>query len=314
MNSLVASAPGKVVLSGEYAVLDGAPAISMAVNRRAVAVLTPASGDEATITSVGPAGGTDRNLFDSAVRATQFKRAGDCVFCLDTSAFVDADSGEKFGIGSSAALMVALGRLMAPGAASDSEVGATAAIAHRDFQNGAGSGVDIATSVTGGLIEFRIPDTRVTKVTWPSGLSFALLWSGVAASTRERVGRLKMSEAKPSRLALSDAAAATATAWRSGSAAAVMAAYVEYIDALMNFSVDHGLGIFEAGHEALVQRANADGLVYKPCGAGGGDIGIALATDSAQLKTFVERAAESGFRHLDFDIDMTGVKISREHE
>ncbi len=314
MNSLVASAPGKVVLSGEYAVLDGAPAISMAVNRRAVAVLTPASGDEATITSVGLVGGTDRNLFDSAVRAAQFKRAGDCLFLLDTSAFVDADSGEKFGIGSSAALMVALGRLMAPGAASDSEVGATAAIAHRDFQNGAGSGVDIATSVTGGLIEFRMPDTRVTKVTWPSGLSFALLWSGVGASTQERVDRLKMSEAKPSRLALSDAAAATATAWRSGSAAAVMAAYVEYIDALMSFSVDHGLGIFEAGHDALVQDANADGLVYKPCGAGGGDIGIALATDSAQLNTFVERAAESGFRHLDFDIDTTGVKIGREDE
>ena len=40
-----ASAPGKVVLSGEYAVLNGAPAICMAVNRRAV-VTIEATADE----------------------------------------------------------------------------------------------------------------------------------------------------------------------------------------------------------------------------------------------------------------------------
>ena len=30
------TAPGKLVLSGEYAVLDGAPAVAMAIDRRAV--------------------------------------------------------------------------------------------------------------------------------------------------------------------------------------------------------------------------------------------------------------------------------------
>ena len=70
----------------------------------------------------------------------------------------------------------------------------------------------------------------------------------------------------------------------------------------------------QAIRELFDGLAESRNIVYKPCGAGGGDIGIALATDSAQLNTFVERAAESGFRHLDFDIDMTGVKIRREHE
>jgi phosphomevalonate kinase len=36
----VASAPGKIVLAGEYAVLWDAPAICMAVTRRAVASVT----------------------------------------------------------------------------------------------------------------------------------------------------------------------------------------------------------------------------------------------------------------------------------
>ncbi len=48
MTTVTASAPGKVILSGEYAVLDGAPAISMAVNRRAVVTLTTV-GDDNTV-------------------------------------------------------------------------------------------------------------------------------------------------------------------------------------------------------------------------------------------------------------------------
>src|ERR1043166_3119640 len=34
---MIASAPGKLIVAGEYAVLDGAPAIVVAVDRRAVA-------------------------------------------------------------------------------------------------------------------------------------------------------------------------------------------------------------------------------------------------------------------------------------
>ena len=34
---MIATAPGKLILTGEYAVLDGAPAVVVAVDRRAVA-------------------------------------------------------------------------------------------------------------------------------------------------------------------------------------------------------------------------------------------------------------------------------------
>lgn len=314
MTSLTASAPGKVILCGEYAVLDGAPAISMALDRRAVATLTPDSGVGHGLESIGLAGAADRSLFDCAVAAAGFKKTDECCFVLDTSEFSDAGSEKKFGIGSSAALMVALCRVLAGNETSDSDVGDVAATAHRALQGGTGSGVDIATSVAGGLIEFQMAGNEVTGLTWPPGLTFALLWSGVPVSSKERVDKLSQGVQKQSRKALSVAAASAAVAWKSGDADAVMTAHGEYGDALMCFSVDHDLGIFEAGHEALSRAAIDDAVVYKPCGAGGGDIGIALATNASRLDEFVERACAMGFRHLDCAIDLTGVKLERECE
>src|SRR5690625_1203106 len=48
----VASAPGKVVLLGEYAVLDGAPALVQAVNRRCTVRLSLCAQDHARIEAV----------------------------------------------------------------------------------------------------------------------------------------------------------------------------------------------------------------------------------------------------------------------
>ena len=51
--SVAASAPGKIVLSGEYAVLWDAPAICMAVNRRAVATVSPSDDGECHLVTPG---------------------------------------------------------------------------------------------------------------------------------------------------------------------------------------------------------------------------------------------------------------------
>ena len=314
MTIITASAPGKVVLSGEYAVLDGAPAISMAVNRRAVVTFDPIAENSPAVRSVGLDGRNNTSLFDCVVRAVRFNNASDYSVLLDTSSLVDAESGVKLGIGSSAALTVALVKAMASLMDEKIDVGEAAANAHRDFQQGVGSGVDIATSVAGGLLEFRMQETGVTKLNWPKGLEFALLWSGVAASTRDRVSRLKASDTKPSRARLSAEASAIALAWGSGDADAVVAACGKYNDALMAFSIDHELGIFEAGHDVLAQDALAGGLAYKPCGAGGGDVGIALATAQEQLNKFVTRAEASGFQQLDIECDDNGVQLTRDSD
>ena len=48
-----ATAPGKLVVAGEYAVLDGALAISAAVNKRAKATVKAASSGELLIANTG---------------------------------------------------------------------------------------------------------------------------------------------------------------------------------------------------------------------------------------------------------------------
>ena len=220
---------------------------------------------------------------------------------LDSDAFRDRASGEKIGIGSSAALTVAL--LAALRGTED--VFADAIEAHRRLQQGAGSGVDIATSVRGGLLEYRMDGAAITALQWPAGLHYRLVWSGIAADTRAKLAHLDHTAASKTRTALVQAATTMAKAWRS--ATRVLGEYPAYIESLQQFSVDHGLGIFDAGHDELCAEAAAAGLVYKPCGAGGGDIGILLGRSGEQLDDFMAGRQQT----LDCGLDPVGVKLEQ---
>jgi phosphomevalonate kinase len=305
--AVIASAPGKIVLSGEYAVLDGAPAIVMAVDRRARASLTD---DVGSISHVGAPGYTDEigrfeivngdfrwldgqahfGVVDSVWRAADELRAGAKLIQLDTSDFIDPERHLKIGIGSSAALTVALCAAI-KGSVDSGTIMAIAQRAHGDLQGGAGSGVDIACSLSGGLIEYRMERTSVTALDWPEELSYRVVWTGVVASTRDKLNKLKTGASLPSRDQLAGAAERMADIWKSGDADRIVAEYHHYNDHLRQFSVDHGLGIFDAGHEELWRAASESRLVYKPCGAGGGDVGIVFGTDDAVLDSFIERHA-----------------------
>ena len=306
MSRITSSAPGKVVLCGEYVVLDDAPAVSMAVNRRAIVTLDAA--DELSVRSEGLGGATDRRLFD-CVRHVLGAEQGSGSFCLDTRSFADSEAGIKYGIGSSAALAVALTQALAPQDTDDDSLLQYALQAHLAFQHGSGSGVDVATSFKGGLIEFRI-GAAPRQLTWPDGLYATLLWSGVAASTPARLAKLAEAEPGASYKALAEAAAEIAGIWAAADAVNLLAAYRDYIHALKRFDIDHGLGIFDAGHDALVRLNSPSSTVYKPCGAGGGDIGVVLGTDRDAVRAFAQRAASKGFRDLDMKLDPQGVLLN----
>jgi phosphomevalonate kinase len=313
-----ASAPGKVVLSGEYAVLVGAPAVCMAIDRRAHVTIAASDGEHHVVSRVGKSNepcrfkssdgiiewiddGDDFALLEDVWETVGLAPTSNVSLRLDTREFSDVATGNKMGIGSSAALTVALtaafGELNSGKQNSNTPEPATAAFdAHQKFQGGRGSGVDIATSVAGGLIEYVMNGRETHQLTWPDDLACALIWTGAPASTTQKLDRLARSKPRPSRAALVYSARRLGKAWRKGRAV------------LREFSVDHDIGIFDAGHAELVVAARAAGLVYKPCGAGGGDVGIVLADSAAAVESFLGTALGGSGHVLDARLDVKGVQ------
>ena len=327
---ITASAPGKFVLSGEYAVLDGAPAVCVAVDRRARVSIEPYDSDHCVVHAPGfstetgqfivdpdglnwLAGGEDYELFEAVWAASRPALANGAVaIFLDTTAFRDPASGSKIGLGSSAALAAALASaLHAFGGGRASEA---AHAGHRRFQGGAGSGVDVACSLAGGVIEYLMADRQTKTLTWPAGLHCSVLWSGVAAGTRDRLARFDVQPDSDARANLVQASNVVASAFESGDAAAVLASLVDYTRTLRRFDDSHELGIFTAGHGQLADSATDEDIVYKPCGAGGGDIGIALATSRASLASFEDTAARAGFSKLALSVDPRGAELHGKDE
>lgn len=320
-DKIVASAPGKVVLSGEYAVLDGAPAIAMAVTRRARVIVEARDSEVFRVTSPGFSelpgefavdenslswlpGSATFSLVEAVWNAAAPRFNGAREITLDSRAFLSAMSRDKTGLGSSAALVVAL----CAAVRASTDVSSVAHRAHVEWQGGVGSGIDIACSLNGGLLEYRREGSSAVALHWPAGLFFRLLWSGQPASTRDKLGLLNASTRQPSRVRLVSAAEALAAKWQAADAGAIVAQYRDYIEQLRAFSADHGLGVFDAGHEELTEKAATTEVVYKPCGAGGGDVGIVMGTDLAAIDEFVAANA-ADYSILDVAIDEEGVRL-----
>jgi len=324
-----ASAPGKVVLCGEYAVLDGAPAICLAVNRRARVTAVVTGQAEHTVVAPGHCeeerrfrvvdgrfdwldAGDEFELLECLWRASGFRADSGLTLVLDTSGFLDRPTGAKTGIGSSAALAVALAGALHELNDTGGEPLDAAHRGHLDFQNGLGSGVDIASAYAGGLIEFTMKSELAVPLPMPQRLDCRLLWSGSPASTGKKLERYTKHGARPSRAALDYSARRMAAAWRDGETTALLREYRDYVRVLQEFSSDHALGIFDAGHASLVDAAADAGLVYKPCGAGGGDIGMVIGADSQAIEDFLATALPPSFEVLDLAIDPAGLRVTRE--
>ncbi len=281
------SVPGKMMLLGDYAVLEQGRAMVAAVNRRAVGTLTesteePSKVVEAVIAQAGqsPAG----------------------TVTIDTSGFYEGEL--KLGLGSSAAVAVATAALALD--AGDERVLKTAIAGHRDANGGEGSGVDVAACYHGGVIATTRQPAEVVPLSSRIGkLELFVLFTGKSASTSELV-RAARHCAKWGEWStvLKRLAQEGCAAYQKGQADRFLAIVAQYGRAMAGLGRDAGVPIVTEEIEALMKHAGELGGAAKPSGAGGGDIVIAWGAEPQMGAQLAER---TGAQLLDLQIDPRGL-------
>ncbi|MEP7120714.1 MAG: mevalonate kinase [Byssovorax sp.] len=271
------AAHGKVILLGEHAVVYGAPALAAGIDRGARATATTLAPGEPSVLLLGDdriaadAGSTDDRARAFAALLAEGRAA--------PSVLVEATSELPAGggLGSSAAIGVAVGRAVARlfDAEIDGESAARAVAWERIF-HGNPSGIDTAAAAIGGCFRFtREHGAHPIPVARP--LVLCIGWSGSSSSTRTMVEGVARLHAR--KTAMVEKSIAGITALVENAALAVEAGDLLGLGRLfdLNQMILAGLLLSTGPIEDMCATARAAGaLGAKLTGAGGGGSVIAL--------------------------------------
>jgi phosphomevalonate kinase len=296
------------MVSGEYAVLDGAPAVVAAVDRRAIARAEARASD-------APA--EAQAAYNQAERALGVRSGHQP--SVDVSAL--RAEGAKLGLGSSAAAAAAAAGLAF--AEQGHDVSAPAVRArifdaalrgHREIAP-EGSGADVAAAVHGGFLRFRKHHDAVetAPIAWPSQLLARVVWTRQEARTSrflESVGALAQAEParhRPLMAALTREAERFVAALSNQDVPSVLASTHAYGRAMAELGSAAGVPIVTDTLRQIAELALGAGGAAKPSGAGGGDVALALFPDMASEQRFVALCREQNFALLLLDLGASGV-------
>jgi phosphomevalonate kinase len=321
------SAPGKLFLSGEYAVLWGGTARLLGVGPRAWAFartredrevhLVLAEGRlQGTVTPLGvrwagepiPQFAFAARALDVVVRARARESLG---LELALSPTAPGPGGHKLGLGSSARAVV----LAVESAARLLEVRpplALAMLAHAEAQGGKGSGGDVAASSVGGLLRYRRwPIERVTSAaTLGLGLgeagapdvvrlgSTALLasyvFSGQSASTPGMIQRAESALEGAARHRFVESSDELGRELEEGLRASRFGQVDEACQGLEQL-LESLPGVATPGTTRILALARTAGSTGKVSGAGGGDGCVLFSPDEDARRALLAVLAHRGF-------------------
>jgi phosphomevalonate kinase len=353
-STISVTSPGKLILLGEYAVLEGAPALVSAVNRHCSVRVEPlynstfqirtpnlnipeiqfnldADGDAHFRSDPDPK--TEKQLrFVLAIlkylTQTNGKIPGAFIE-IDTSPFYHRTTGHKFGLGSSAALTVSLLSALSEytgRAISRSDLYREAFLAHRHAQGKMGSGVDIAASTTGGVMSYTMPtapgrlDGKIVPLSQPDNLHMVTIWAGYAASTRNfvrNVHSFKQESPDQYRSILNPMAWLSREgieAYRSRDTDAFLEIVSDFTALERKLGSASGTEIVSDVHEEILSIVKRAGGTYKPSGAGGGDIGVAFCKDPEGVQRIHRAIEQSVFDLMNLELQTDGVRVRHSRE
>jgi len=319
---LVVSAPGKVVISGEYAVLGGASAVVAAVDLRARVSLSHRPNDRSRpMDAAWPhAAALPPEVVLSRAEAERALGVLTVDLSLDTTALRVGD--RKLGVGSSAAgAVAAAGAIVAAhGRALDSELVRREVLryaldGHRVIAP-QGSGIDVAASALGGWLRFRKDGDRVVAdaIAWLEGLVPLLFWTGTPARTSELVAKVEaLQETDPRAHAramapIVEASSAFVSALDARDASAAIDALDAHGRAMGELGQLAGAPIVTDALASVASLAREVGGAAKPSGAGGGDVAIALVRDAASAARLEAACAAAGIERVPATLGAEGVR------
>ncbi|RLL41354.1 phosphomevalonate kinase [Oceanobacillus piezotolerans] len=360
--SIKVQVPGKLMIAGEFAVLEPYHELAvLAVNRYVYATLVNSEENLLTLHDfelenvsffmtdnqvVTKLKDNRLNFIKDAIGVTfRYLREQEInisPFHLSVKSELDDESGVKYGLGSSAAVVTAvvssiLEKFM-PTSPSKGLIFKLAALSHVVTQ-GNGSGADIAASSYGGLLkyasfqanwlqrEYEKSDTitALTKLDWsyfslnpvrlPDDIYFCVGWTGNAASTKKLVDiilQLKNDKPEAFQEFLNHSKAAVQTFFsgvEDNNHDQLFEGIKENRKALAKVGIDANVDIETPMLTTLCDLAEELGGAGKPSGAGGGDCGIAFMPSKEKAEQLIESWKNAGIKPLTIQPSMYGATV-----
>ncbi|MDW0114796.1 phosphomevalonate kinase [Sporosarcina saromensis] len=361
--TLTVRVPGKLFIAGEYAVLEpGGHSVVVAIDRYVYAHLIDSPEFVVNLPQIGFSkmswSETDDGLhfctyapkltfIQNAITVCHqyIRHVGIQVepFSLTIdSELDDFATGKKYGLGSSAAVVVAvisaiLQKHHAHGIPLSHEViYKLAAIAHFTTQ-GSGSCADIAASTYGGWLHYRTfdakwlieqledgvdvhtlvakqwPGLQATTIQPPADLELVVGWTGSEMSTVKMIDRIRaLQTQRPHRYAAfidqsTEAVLSMVKHFSANNLAGALQSLTANRNALKALSEELDAVIETPSLQALIQIANEYGA-GKTSGAGGGDCGIALVSEKSFVDSLKREWRQAGIEPLNLTVCMEGTK------
>tara|TARA_B100001250_G_scaffold198790_1_gene170562 strand:- start:20970 stop:21941 length:972 start_codon:yes stop_codon:yes gene_type:complete len=320
----LSSAPGKVILIGEYAVLCGKLAIASAVNRRVYAEVNFIDGEDcyletkmnrSSINLFKTGENSGIRLIDIVNKRFKYYKSQAWKGKIDSSELYDYDN--KLGLGSSSATLLSWSSIFLKDISLEEQISI-----YKNLQNNLGSGIDLAVSKFGGTLVYKNSQESgvdCDPINLPSGINYSIVYTGIPISTKSYIisfNKWRINNQKKYNeiiASLGDIVENCYLAIKEDSPKDFLKAISFYNFKLDILGSEIGINIVSKEHKEILNIAKKYDLDYKVSGSGGGDIGIVFSDDIEALAKF-NIDIEKKYKIIDAQIDSNGLNYEEFYE